>query len=73
MAKKDTINHPAHYTAGKIETIDKIEDMVNGYDSVEAYSVGQIVRYLERAPHKGEKEQDLKKAQWYMNRLVGMQ
>lgn len=73
MAKKDMVNHPSHYTMGKIETIDKIEDIVNGYDSIEAYSVGQIVRYLERAPHKGNKKLDLQKAAWYLNRLIEMQ
>jgi len=68
---KEEINSPKHYTQGRIETIDVIEDIIQFYDPVEAYMVGEIIRYLARAPHKGRMRIDLKKAQWYMNRLAG--
>lgn len=63
---KDNVNHPAHYTAGKIETIDVIEDTVADFESV---LQGNILKYVIRYRHKNGLE-DLKKAQWYLNRLI---
>lgn len=69
----DNVNHPAHYNAGRFETIDVIEDIVQHYTSVEAVLVAQVLRYLSRAPLKDDKTTDLCKAQWYLNRLVEKQ
>jgi hypothetical protein len=64
--KKDNIN-PSHYKQGKFETIDVIEDITkDGFDS---YLVGNIIKYLSRYKYKNGLE-DLKKAQWYLERLV---
>lgn len=68
---EDVINHPKHYNAGKYETIDIIEDIISNYEiSQDAFLVGQIIRYLSRAPLKGDYAKNLQKAQWYMNRLI---
>lgn len=61
---KDNVNHPAHYKTGGIETIDFIEAKSLNYN------LGNVVKYLTRADHKGNKIEDLKKAQWYLNREV---
>lgn len=61
----DKVNHPAHYTAGEIEVIDMIEAMGDG----PAFCRGNIIKYLSRYKLKNGIE-DLKKAQWYMARLV---
>ena len=66
----DMVNHPPHYTKGRFETIEVIEDIVQFYPAKQAWSAGNIIRYLSRAEHKGNKLEDLKKAQFYMNRLV---
>ena len=66
----DMVNHPQHYKTGKIECIDCISAVVNMYDGEQAYDVGQIIKYLYRAPTKQNFMQDLKKAQWYLNRLI---
>lgn len=67
----DMINHPPHYNKpGKIECIKCIEAIVDGYSGTYAYLVGQVVKYLYRANNKGYFTQDLKKAKWYMDRLV---
>lgn len=58
------VNHPPHYTFGSIEVIDIIDDWKLGFCE------GQVVKYVARAKHKGAELQDLKKAQWYLNRLV---
>jgi hypothetical protein len=60
----DLVNHPPHYKVGGIETIDFIE--AKSLD----YHLGNVVKYITRADHKGSKLDDLKKAQWYLNRAV---
>lgn len=60
----DMVNHPPHYKAGGIETIDFIEAKNLGYH------LGNVVKYLSRADLKGNKLENLKKAQWYLNRAV---
>ena len=66
----DLINSPPHYTKGRYETIDIIEDIIKFYASVDAHLVAEVIRYLSRAPHKGTFHADISKAQWYLNRLV---
>lgn len=60
----DNVNHPAHYKAGGIETIDFIEAKQLGYH------LGNVVKYITRADHKGNRKEDLLKAQWYLNRAI---
>jgi hypothetical protein len=60
--KPDPVNHPAHYKYGGIETIDFIEAKELGYN------LGNVVKYLTRADHKGNRKQDLEKAKWYLER-----
>ena len=64
------VEHPSHYTAGKVEVIDYIEQVAANYYSAEAPLVGNVIKYVSRAPLKGKKLEDLKKAQWYLNRLI---
>ena len=60
----DAVNHPAHYKVGGIETIDFIEAKKLGYN------LGNVIKYLTRADHKGNKIEDLRKAQWYLTREI---
>ena len=60
----DPVNHPAHYTTGKIEVIDFIEDKQLGFHE------GNVIKYICRAKLKGQELQDLKKARWYLDRLI---
>ena len=66
----DPVNSPAHYTAGPIEVIDFIEQIVKLYPPEIGYHVGNALKYLARAPLKGELKQDLGKADWYVQRAV---
>ena len=61
---EDTVNHPPHYKVGGIETIDFIE--AKGLD----YCLGNVVKYITRSEHKGNKKEDLLKAQWYLTRAI---
>jgi hypothetical protein len=63
------VDHPVHYNAGNIECIDAIEEAVKGLDGKEAFATGNAIKYLWRWKRKGGKE-DLKKAVWYINRLI---
>ena len=62
----DNVNHPSHYTDGKIEVIDFIEQKNLNFHR------GNAVKYIARAGKKDpEKEvEDLRKAVWYLNREI---
>jgi hypothetical protein len=63
----DTVNHPAHYTQGKIECIDFIEDKRLGYH------LGNACKYIVRCQLKNggkNRIEDLKKAAWYIDRQI---
>lgn len=60
----DDINKPPHYNQGKIEPIDVIEDWNLGFH------LGNTVKYINRAPHKGQELKDLEKAEWYLKRRI---
>ena len=62
--KEDLVNHPAHYKTGGIETIDFIE--AKELD----FHLGNVIKYIARAEHKGSKLENLQKAQFYLNRAV---
>lgn len=70
--KVDNVNHPSHYTDGKIEVIDYIEDKQLGF------CLGNAVKYISRAGKKksgsmSDKEKeinDLRKALWYIERRI---
>lgn len=66
--QQDAVNSPNHYTQGKFETIEIIEEITKGYsDGYVAYCVGNALKYLARAPFKhGEPSEDLSKAAKYL-------
>lgn len=64
----DNVNHPNHYTQGKYEVIDYIEDKLSK-EELQGYCVGNVLKYVSRFKHKNGLE-DLKKAEWYLNRLI---
>lgn len=60
----DPVSHPAHYTLGSIEVF----DFITAWDL--SFAEGNVVKYVVRAPHKGKRLQDLKKARWYLDQLI---
>lgn len=62
--QNDPVNSPAHYTRGKIEVIDFLEDQDMGPH------IGTAVKYLCRAPYKHKEREDLEKAIWFINRRI---
>jgi len=67
--KKDNVNHPSHYTQGKIECIDAIAEATKHLLGIAAVCVANIIKYVWRYPFKNGLE-DLYKAQWYLNELI---
>lgn len=61
---KSLISHPKHYTQGKYEPIDVIKDWKLDFD------LGNVVKYIARCEHKGNKLQDLKKAKEYLEHEI---
>lgn len=56
-ADDDRISHSRHYTYGNIESIDYIESCGFGY----AFELGNVLKYVVRADHKGRRLEDLKR------------
>ena len=65
----DPVNHPSHYTSGKVECIDAIESAIHAMQGERAFLTGQVIKYLWRWPLKNGVE-DLRKARWYLDRLI---
>ena len=64
----DPISHPSHYTTGKIEVIDFIEDQRL------PYHLGNVIKYICRAGRKDPTKtvEDLSKGAWYLNRYIDL-
>ena len=67
----DRVNSPSHYTAGSQEAIVTIEEAIEHAPSV-SYGMlqAQVLKYLLRVWHKDNPLEDLRKARWYLNRLI---
>lgn len=61
--KEDPVNKPKHYNVG-LEPIEAIESWKLGYN------LGNVIKYVARADHKGKRLEDLKKARWYLDREI---
>ena len=69
--KDDRVNHPSHYTSGKAEVIDIIEDAIKDAPTVsEGMLQAQVLKYMLRCWLKDNPSEDLRKARWYLNRLI---
>lgn len=66
----DMVNHPSHYadTDLPVEVIDIIEPTIKNYPSEVGYHVGNVIKYLLRAPYKNNLKEDMAKAEFYLKR-----
>ena len=65
----DNVNKPDHYNTGAVECIDYLRDNMPR-DAFEGYLEGCAKKYMHRWRYKGVPLQDLKKAKWYLERLI---
>lgn len=63
----DVVDRPKHYNLGSIEVIDLIDVITANFVGPHAYHIGNALKYTFRAPFKGAKVEDLKKARFYVN------
>lgn len=68
----EKIDHPEHYNLGGIECIDAISAATSQLVGEEAFCTGNAIKYLWRWKNKNGVE-DLRKAVWYINRLIELQ
>ena len=64
----DPVNKPQHYRVGEVECIDYIQQQLG--TGVRDYLRGQIYKYMHRHQYKGAEVEDLKKARWYIDKLI---
>jgi hypothetical protein len=67
--KEDNVNHPAHYTQGNIECIDAIKIIIQNLKGIEAFALGNHVKYIWREGLKNGDE-DIAKADWYWQKYL---
>jgi hypothetical protein len=65
----DKVNHPSHYTGGKVECIDALEAATKDLMGIQAVCTANAIKYLWRWKKKNGRE-DLEKAKWYIDRLL---
>ena len=67
----DRVNSPSHYTGGRVEAIDVIEDAIkDAPDPATGMLQAQVLKYLLRLWLKDNPIEDAKKARWYLDRLI---
>jgi len=65
----DPVNKPLHYGDGQIQCRDYMKDNMDTMMFL-GYLEGNTKKYLHRYRYKGKPVEDLKKAQWYLNKLI---
>jgi acyl-homoserine lactone acylase PvdQ len=67
----DQVNKPQHYRVGEVEAIDYIEQQLGS--GVKDYLLGNVHKYLHRHRFKGQPVEDLRKARWYLEKLINQE
>ena len=67
---ENVVDSPAHYNSGSMETIEVIKNSMGDSASFNGYLMGNVFKYVCRYRYKGKPVEDLKKARWYLNRLI---
>ena len=65
---EDPVERPAHYRVGEVEAIDYIHQQLGS--GVKDYLLGNVHKYLHRHRFKGQAIEDLRKAEWYLRKLI---
>ena len=68
LQSNDPVNAPSHYRVGEVEAIDYIAQQLGS--GVKDYLLGNLHKYLHRHRYKGEAVEDLRKARWYLDKLI---
>ena len=69
--ENDAVNSPGHYRQGGIECVEAIEASMTR-EEFKGYLKGNVQKYLWRYRYKGKPKEDLRKAKWYLDRLLSV-
>ena len=69
MKDYDSVDNPAHYNKGGVECIDAIRGSMSA-EAFRGFLKGNVMKYMFRYEAKNGLE-DLRKARWYLERLIG--
>ena len=70
-SKVNLVDHPPHYNQGRYETINVIDDAIDGAPTTQlAYAQGNVIKYILRMWYKNKALQDAKKARWYLDKMI---
>lgn len=72
VSVEDAVNSPTHYNTGSVECIDAINASMS-QEAYRGYLKGNVLKYLWRFEKKANPVEDLKKARWYLDRLIAQQ
>jgi len=64
---KETVNHPSHYGG---DTVYEVIKVIEAWGLDNNFCLGNVIKYVARAPYKGNTLEDLKKARWYLDRAI---
>ena len=66
------INHPSHYRGvNGLEVFEVMDNFLPKYENaIDGYLVGNILKYVLRAPSKGKMNEDLRKAEKHLKMLI---
>ena len=66
---QDAVNSPSHYASGGIECIEAIKASMTP-EAFKGYLKGNVQKYMWRYEKKVNAAEDLKKARWYLDKLI---
>lgn len=69
LIQDSAVDQPPHYNQGTIECIDYLEDSL-GHEGFGYHLEGTAKKYLHRFRYKKAPVEDLRKARWYLDRLI---
>ena len=67
--ESNAVDNPSHYNNGSIECIDYLKDNLS-WEGYTGFLEGNCKKYLHRWRLKQKPVEDLKKARWYLERLI---
>lgn len=67
--RSDSVNRPSHYCKGGVECIDAIKASMTP-EAFMGFCKGNVMKYVYRYESKGKPSEDLRKAEWYLKRLI---
>lgn len=69
MEEKEMVNHTSRYNQNGIECFEVIRAAI-GTEGLRHFMIGNAIKYVFRAEHKGKYLEDMKKARFYIDYVI---